>query len=216
MLFEEFRQLVQTRRSIRDYTEEEVTTSDIHDLIDCARYAPSDTNSQTWEFVAITNRDKIKRIEQFTWDQLQIIASTAQDKGLAKEAKLLLKSFGPYATAFRNAPVLLVCLSTPYTSKFRERIFDPLEFGSTAIWAEESLKSSSLAIQNLMLAAHSKGLATCPLTGPVLLAEKELRNYLDIPDDRGINMVIALGHPVISPQKLMPRKEVTEILTIIE
>ncbi|MDQ0195871.1 nitroreductase family protein [Paenibacillus wynnii] len=216
MLFEDFRQLVQSRRSIRDFSEESVTVSDIHDIIDCARYAPSDTNSQTWEFIAIMNRDKIKDIERITWEQLHIIAAASVEKGLKKEAKLLLKSFGPYATAFNNAPVLLVCLSTPYASKFRDRIFDPLEFGSASIWAEESLKSSSLAIQNMMLAAHSKGLATCPLTGPVLLAEQELRNYLTIPDDRGINMVVALGHPAIQPQKTMARKEVTEILTFIE
>jgi len=216
MLFDEFKQLAQSRRSVRDFSDKKVTVSDVHDIIDCARYAPSDTNSQTWEFIAIMNRDKIKDIERITWNQLHILAAAAENKGLKKEAKLLLKSFGPYATAFNNAPVLLICLSTTYASKFRERIFDPIEFGSTAIWAEESLKSSSLAIQNMMLAAHSKGLATCPLTGPVLLAEQDLRDYLSIPEDRGINMVVALGHPSIQPKKLMARKEIAEILTLIE
>ncbi|WP_410511821.1 nitroreductase family protein [Paenibacillus sp. BR2-3] len=215
MQFEAFKQLAQSRRSIREYREESVTVTDVQDIVDCARYAPSDTNSQTWEFIAVMNRDKIKDIERFTWDRLHTMAASAEDKGLMKEARLLLKSFGPYATAFGGAPVLLVCLSTPYASKFRDRIFDPLEFGSPAIWAEEGLKSSSLAIQNMMLAAHSKGLATCPLTGPVLLAEQELRTYLSIPDDRGINMVVALGHPAVQP-KTMPRKEIADILTIVE
>ncbi|WP_068619708.1 nitroreductase family protein [Paenibacillus tuaregi] len=215
MVFTEFMELIQTRRSIRDFTEESVSIKDIEEIIDCARFAPSDTNSQTWEFIAVVNREKIKQIEDFTWEQLHLRAAEAEEKGLAREAKLLVRSFGPYATAFSGAPVLIVCLSTPYASKFRERIFDPLEFGGPEIWDEEGLKSSSLASQNLMLAAHAKGLATCPMTGPVLLAEEKLREFLDIPEDRLVNMVIALGHPAISP-KATPRKEVAEILRIVE
>ncbi|MNM12295.1 putative NAD(P)H nitroreductase MhqN [compost metagenome] len=215
MTFEEFRQLAVSRRSIRDFSDDDVLLEDVRDIIDCARYAPSDTNSQTWEFIAVLNRDKIKAIEAFTWERLREIAASAEERGLAREAKLMVKSFGPYATAFGSAPALIVCLATPYTSKFRERIFDPLEFGSPDIWAEEGIKSSSLAVQNLMLAAHAKGLATCPMTGPVLLAESDLRDYLDIPESRQINMVVALGHPAVHP-KAVARKDIDEILSVIQ
>ncbi|MFD1176771.1 nitroreductase family protein [Paenibacillus puldeungensis] len=215
MDFALFRDVLKTRRSIREFTEERVSISDIEDIIDCARYAPSDTNSQTWEFVVIVNSEKIKQIEQFTWDRLHETAARATEQGKEREAKLLVKSFGPYATAFSGAPALIVCLSTPYTSKFREKIFDPISFVEPEVWEEEGLKSSCLAAQNLMLAAHAKGLATCPMTGPVLLAEDKLRSYLDIPEDRGVNMVIALGHPAVAP-KPIPRKEIAEILRIVD
>ena len=56
----------------------EVSTNDIKEIIDCARYAPSDTNSQTWEFVVIMNREKIKEIEQMTWDALHKLATKAE------------------------------------------------------------------------------------------------------------------------------------------
>ncbi|CAM2960150.1 nitroreductase family protein [Paenibacillus sediminis] len=215
MQFEQFKEVILTRRSIRDFTDEDVSVQDIEEIIDCARYAPSDTNSQTWEFIAIVNRDKIKHIEDLTWQQLNAVAAKAEANGQAREAKLLTKSFGPYATAFSGAPVLIVCLATPYNSKFRERIFDPIRFVEPEVWSEEGIKSSSLAAQNLMLAAHAKGLATCPMTGPVLLAEKQLREYLNIAEDRAINMVIALGHPAVRPN-IMPRKDVAEILHIID
>lgn len=215
MNFEEFKQLATSRRSIRDFSDEDISVEDVRDIIDCARFAPSDTNSQTWEFIAVLNRDKIKAIEAFTWDRLHEIAASAEQRGLAREAKLMVKSFGPYATAFGSAPALIICLATPYKSKFRERIFDPLSFGSPEIWAEEGIKSSSLSIQNLMLAAHAKGLATCPMTGPVLLAEQNLRDYLSIPEDRQINMAVALGHPAVHP-KTVQRKDIDEILTILQ
>jgi len=215
MNYEAFKQIVLDRRSVRKFTDRDVSVEDIKELIDCARYAPSDTNSQTWEFVAIMNRDKIKEIEQMTWDELNNRAAEAEQKGLGREARLLTRSFGPYATAFSDAPVLLVLLATPYNSKFREKIFDPIALVEDAVWAEEGIKSSCLAAQNLMLAAHAKGLATCPMTGPVLLAQHRLRDYLGIDESKQINMVIALGHPADHPGRL-PRKEVDEILTIIQ
>jgi len=216
MDYASFKEIVLGRRSIRQFTEERVSAEDIRELIDCARYAPSDTNSQTWKFIAITNSELIKRIEDTTWNQLRNRAAEAESRGLEREGKLLVKSFGPYATAFAAAPALIVCLATPYNSKFRERIFDPIALVDDAVWAEEGIKSSCLAAQNLMLAAHAKGLATCPMTGPVLLAQDQLRDILSIPNEFQINMVIALGHPTANRPNKLPRKEIEEILEIIE
>lgn len=214
-MFEELKDIIQGRRSVRNYTEQNVSNEDIQEIIDCARYAPSDTNSQTWHFLAIKNKEKIKAIEQLTWEGIEEKAKAAEEKGLVKEAKLLRKSFGPYATAFSNAPVLIICLATPYDSKFRQRIFDPIDIIPEEIWKEEGIKSSTLAAQNLMLAAYAKGLGTCPMTGPVLLAGEQLRKYLELDDNLALNMVIALGYPAESPKKL-PRKEIKDILDIIE
>lgn len=213
--FNEIKELIQNRRSIRKYKDQEVSNEDILEILDCARYAPSDTNSQTWEFIVIKNKEKIKKIEEMTWEALHERAGAAEEKGLKKEAKLLLRSFGPYATAFSGAPVLVVCLATPYSSKFREKIFDPINLVDEHVWKEEGIKSSCLAAQNLMLAAYAKGLGTCPMTGPVLLAQDRLRDYLVIDENKEINMVIALGYPEESPKK-MNRKEVEEISVIIE
>jgi nitroreductase len=215
MQYEQFKSILLDRRSIRSFTDQDVSADDVRDIIDCARYAPSDTNSQTWKFIAIMNKDKIKEIETMTWAQLHRVAEKAEAEGKSREGRLMVKSFGPYATAFTGAPVLIICLATPYQSKFREKIFDPIGFVEDAVWDEEGIKSSCLASQNLMLAAHAKGLATCPMTGPVLLAQEQLREYLDIPPECQINMVISLGYPSERPGRL-PRKEVDEILTIIQ
>ncbi|WP_018782144.1 MULTISPECIES: nitroreductase family protein [Bacillus] len=214
MNYEAFKEVIHGRRSVRRFTEQEVSIGNIEEIIDCARYAPSDTNSQTWEFIVIMNRDKIKEIEQMTWDALHKLAEKATEKGEEKAGKLLTRSFGPYATAFSDAPVLIVCLATPYESKFREKIFDPIDFVPDSVWEEEGIKSSCLAAQNLMLAAYARGLGTCPMTGPVLLAQNELRQYLQIEPEKQINMVISLGYPKDKPKKLA-RKEVKDITKFI-
>ncbi|NSL50916.1 nitroreductase family protein [Calidifontibacillus erzurumensis] len=215
MDYQQFKEIILGRRSIRKYEEREVSNEDIFELIDCARYAPSDTNSQTWEFIVIKNKEKIKKIEEMTWEALHEKAKDAEERGFDRPAKMLVKSFGPYATAFSDAPVLVICLATPYESKFREKVFDPIQLVPDEIWREEGIKSSCLAVQNFMLAAHAKGLGTCPMTGPVLLAEKKLREYLQIENEKTINMVVALGYPKETPKKLS-RKEVSEITKIIE
>lgn len=202
--------VIHGRRSVRNFTEQDVSIQDIEEIIDCARYPPSDTNSQTWEFIVIKNKDKIKEIEKITWDSLYEKAAEATSKGFEKEGKLLTRSFGPYATAFSDAPVLIVSLATSYQSKFREKIFEPIQLVPDSVWEEEGIKSSCLATQNLMLAAYAKGLGTCPMTGPVLLASEKLREYLNIEAEKQINMVIALGYPKDTPKKL-PRKPVNEI-----
>lgn len=215
MNFQEVKELIKTRRSIRNYLDQPVSTEDIREILDCARYAPSDTNSQTWEFVVIKNKEMISKIEEYTWNALREIAENAKQNGKEKEGKLLLRSFGPYATAFSDAPVLIICLATPYTSKFREKIFDPIGFVDESVWHEEGIKSSTLAAQNIMLAAHAKGLATCPMTGPVLLAQKEIAELLDITEDKTINLVLALGYPE-RDAKAPQRKEIDEIARFID
>jgi nitroreductase len=53
------------------------------------------------------------------------------------------------------------------------------------------------------------------MTGPVLLAEHQLKAYLGIEESRQVNMVIALGYPATQPGKL-PRREVDEILRFVD
>ncbi len=214
MDYHAFKDVILGRRCVRKYTDQDVSTEEIEEIIDCARYAPSDTNSQTWEFIVIKNRDKIKEIEQITWDALYEKADEAKSKGFEKESKLLTRSFGPYATAFSNAPALIICLATPYQSKFREKIFEPIQLVPNHVWEEEGMKSSSLATQNMMLAAHVRGLGSCPMTGPVLLAADKLKDTLQIESEKKINMVIALGYPQETPKKL-PRKELSDIVRYI-
>jgi nitroreductase len=215
MNFQEVKELIKSRRSIRNYLDRPVSSEDIREILDCARYAPSDTNSQTWEFVVIRNKEMISKIEEYTWDALRDIAETAKQNGKEKEGKLLVRSFGPYATAFSGAPALIICLATPYESKFREKIFDPIGFVNESVWHEEGIKSSTLASQNIMLAAHAKGLATCPMTGPVLLAQKEIGELLDISKEKTINLVLALGYPE-REAKAPQRKEIDEIARFID
>ncbi len=51
-----------TRRSVREYTDEDVTPKQIEMLLKAAMQAPSAGNDQPWEFLVITDRAKLKEV----------------------------------------------------------------------------------------------------------------------------------------------------------
>lgn len=48
-----------SRRSVRQYTDQKVAAADITDIVKAGMYAPSARNQQVWEFVVITDKDKL-------------------------------------------------------------------------------------------------------------------------------------------------------------
>lgn len=67
-------ELLTGRRSIRQYTDDEVTSDVITELIESCRFAPSAMNSQPWYFIIIRDRDKIKRVADLRGNSSQPIA----------------------------------------------------------------------------------------------------------------------------------------------
>ena len=57
-----FDEIVRNRRSVREYEDRPVKEEDIVAMCEAARWAPSACNSQTWRFVAVTDRERIRRL----------------------------------------------------------------------------------------------------------------------------------------------------------
>ena len=51
-----------SRRSIRSFNERHISRKDLEIILKAAAYAPSGMNKQTWQFTAITDRNKIERL----------------------------------------------------------------------------------------------------------------------------------------------------------
>ena len=58
----DFDQILERRRSVRSFSSTPVKFKDITAIIEAARSAPSACNSQTWRFVAVTDRKVIQQI----------------------------------------------------------------------------------------------------------------------------------------------------------
>jgi len=57
---------LQTRRSIRTYTDQPVTREQLREIIRLGTMAPSGQNNQPWRFVTITNKETLQKLSQFT------------------------------------------------------------------------------------------------------------------------------------------------------
>jgi nitroreductase len=57
-----FDEILNKRRSVRAYDSRPVRNEDVLAMCEAARLAPSACNSQTWRFVAVTDRDTIDRL----------------------------------------------------------------------------------------------------------------------------------------------------------
>jgi nitroreductase len=60
-----FQDIILTRRSIRKYTSKTIEKREIEKLLEAAMYAPSAHNSQSWQFLVITNKENLVAISNF-------------------------------------------------------------------------------------------------------------------------------------------------------
>lgn len=195
------KEVILGRRSIRRFLPDDIPEEDLMEMLECARWAPSDTNQQPWRFIVITNKEKIKELEHLCLREIERLQEKAVVEGYPEVARKL-KVFGKYAVAFSGAPAVIILAGEPYRSRFTEEIFTPVfpaEHVET-INKEESIKSVSLAAQNLLLAAHALGYGACAMTGPVILAERDIAALAGLREEEFVVMVIAVGRPAQQPE----------------
>lgn len=202
--------IIVSRRSVRRFRPEPVPEEDVRKMIECARWAPSATNRQPWRFIAVASRPAITELARLVERKLEALISEARARGLEEQAARL-KAFGTYATFFGAAPLIIVCVAKPYQSRFSSAVFEALGYEEKARTVE-SLKSVSLAVQNLLLAAHALGYGACPMSAPQAFAGAEMKAYLNIAPEEEIVLFVPLGRPENVPQAPR-RKEIDQILT---
>jgi nitroreductase len=169
-------EIIQTRRSIRNYKEDPVSDEDIRFLIDCARYAPSGSNMQPWSFLVIQNKDLIKELSENGKKAMIPLAERFADNPKNMPGFIsFLKTKG--SNLFYNAPLLVIIFGNKKSL--------------TADW------DCAMAAQNMMLAAHSRGIGSCwiGLAMPALMDERILEE-LGAPSGYKAVAPLIFGYPM--------------------
>ncbi len=60
----EFKDIIQKRRSVREFTDEPVSDEKLRRVLEAARLAPSASNRQAWKFVVVKDSNKRKALTQ--------------------------------------------------------------------------------------------------------------------------------------------------------
>jgi nitroreductase len=53
---------IKTRRSVREYSDKEISKEDLKEIVDCGRMAATARNIQPWQFVVVQDKEKLAKI----------------------------------------------------------------------------------------------------------------------------------------------------------
>jgi len=171
--------VIKSRISIRSFKEEQITDSELEEILECAIHAPNAGNQQKWHFTIIQNRDMLEKMERIMKENMlnsgvDFLAERARD--------LNFRVFG-------NAPTVILI-----TADERAR-FVQIDCAAAA--------------QNILIAAESLNIGSHIMTSSEFLftSEKgqELKRELGVPEGYNHICTIALGHKNENPPA-KPRK----------
>ena len=184
--------VIKERRSCRSFLADPVQDKDIEAVLGAAINAPSPINGQPWNFVVVT--------ENATKEKIYNEAVRCRNHLLEKSG---WKWLGRYDVEFlKTVPVMICVLGDPKKSGA-----DTFMEGGPGAWRD----ACGAAIQNLMLAAHSLGLASLWFT---MFDKANCNGILGITEVIFPIGIVCLGKAA-APIAAVPRKDLKEVVRYI-
>ena len=204
---------IQERRSIRAFKPDPIPKERIKEILKLTTHAPSAINLQPWEFIVVTGeeKDRLSRRLIKAYREKKISCGPGAVKPLpktyAKRGAKTLEAMKPFfeemkvdsnqfinegSCNFYGAPVaIFICLNDAFSDA---RFVD-----------------IGVALGYFVLTAHAFGLATCPI-GLITAYEDEIKDLLNIPENKKVVMGIALGHldPGVSINRFKSQRDDVE------
>jgi len=180
----ELSEAIKGRRSVRHFRPDPIPKDLIERILELAQWAPSAMNRQDWRFIVVEGEKKkaLLKITATAFDHFRsILEKNFPDKPEVIEAsKRFFETYG-------GAPIII------------------LVYGGHFPTSKEDPHSVSLAVQNLLLAAHDAGLGAVWTDAAVFYKEKEINGLMGM-EGRKLVCLIPIGYPAETP-RATPRHE---------
>lgn len=151
---------VEARRSIRAFTGEPVDRAELDALIEAACLAPAPHHSRPWRFVVVDHADAKRALAHGMGERWR---ADLEGDGVARERvdELVAASH----RKITGAPALILgCLTWDGLDRYPDETRQRAEWGM-------ALLSLGAAMENLMLTAADRGLASCWIAAPIFCPE---------------------------------------------
>ncbi|MEJ2897823.1 nitroreductase family protein [Acinetobacter sp. NS-4] len=208
---ENFKKVVQSRRSVRKFTKKPIPAEVLDDCLDLALLAPNSSNLQPWTFYVVQNSSKKKQLVKACLSQLaaktasELIVCVARTDRIDEMAKMNISEFPfpetpaavqkyykfipynyktGYFNALGNFKKVAFKIARTLDKQLPVTAFNPAD---AKLWAS---KTTALACENLVLALRAYGFDSCMMEG---FDEPMVNKILNLNDEEYPVMVIAAG-----------------------
>jgi nitroreductase len=179
-------QVIETRRSIRSYTEQPVPVELVEALLDTAIYAPNHKLREPWRFVLAIEDGQTRYVDAL----MELLTARGQFETKTSEQRQQAEQ------KLREVPVYLTILCQVQ--------------GTPDQQLEDTLATAAM-IQNLQLVATERGLGCCWKSGKHWFTP-EYASLVDASENERVLGVIQIGWPAIVPP-VKPRTSAKDKLT---
>lgn len=169
---------IRDRRSVRHFdTLHRIPPSQERELIDLAMLSPTAFNLQNWRFVMLKDADLRHAIREHAWNQPQIT-----DASLLVALCANLDAWKDAYQYWDQVPsdsqqIIAASIDLYYSAR-------------PVVQRDEGMRSCGLAAQNLMLAATSMGLDSCPVA---CFDFDAVGRLINLPSNHMLAMLVAIG-----------------------
>jgi nitroreductase len=188
--------VINERKSIRAFKPDPVPREKIEEILRLSILAPSAINLQPWEFIVVMGEEKER------------LSRTLIKAYREKKISCSPEAVKPLPKAYTRRGAKTLELMTPF---FEDMGVDSDQFvneGSCHFYGapiaiilcqDDALPKArfvdiGLTLGYFILTAHDFGLGTCPI-GLVTAYEDEIRDLLNIPENKNVVIGVALGYP---------------------
>lgn len=209
-LFPQLKLLLQTKRSTRRYLPELVSESDIKEVLDVMKYAPSASNARAWKFIILTDQNKIKTLSK------KIVQAINLTRKLV--TNFFIKNFFIYGQLRKT-------IKEPSFTISMDRIIgdslagkDPIFFNAPCViflyspnYGNLAGNDSGIIMTYGMLAAETLGLGSCWIgfAQESLQRLKSLSKFIGIPRGYTVWGCFTLGKPVPKFNGIPPKTDLS-------
>ncbi|MBN1939413.1 MAG: nitroreductase family protein [Candidatus Aminicenantes bacterium] len=172
--------VIRGRHSVRRFSGREVPAETLEAVLDAANRAPSAHNRQAWRFLVVRGAKK---------EELAGLASSRASH-FPRPASVLLRLA---ARSISSAPVVIAVANTGDLIRHGRSQFGRDDGSTVDFFRTMEIQSSAAAVENLLLAATSLGLATVWL-GILYLVKDDVRRILGEPQGEFV-AVVPVGLP---------------------
>lgn len=185
----DFYEVLEKRRTIRDFSEREVSDDVLKKILGAAFKAPTNDHLRQFEFVVVRGRDNIGRLISPVAENTQVIQQT----GLEAAADSMDKDeHAMFVDALPKQQRMLIqsnCLVLPFFRQKDYPLCKPADQSSLNYFA-----SAWAAVENILLAATAEGLA-CAFRIPIGNEPEHVKQLVNAPDGYEFTCFLAIGYP---------------------